>query len=218
LRVLAKYGELLGKLANSDAPDRVSASAQILGDSLGKLDATVRSLKGVAASGESNATFMNAFSPVSAIIGEVARLIVERKMQKALDRAIIDEQRSINILLNALRDDLTIAYERKRNAFSEARVIVVAGYANELAKPKPDTDVLRKRANEIKANLSVWEAFPLTNPGEGIDALQEAHAALVAYAKSSKKPQDISEFAAQMEAFAGRAQRIGEAIRELRAN
>jgi hypothetical protein len=218
LRALAKYGELLGKLANSDAPERVSVSAQNLGDSLDNLNKTIQRLQDKSVSDAANAPLKSAFSPVFAIVSEIARFAVERKIQQALDKAVIDAQPPINALLKVLRDDLTLAYERKRNALSNARVIVLDGYENERKKPTPDVEQLRKRADEIKVTLTAWEAFPATDPGEGIDALLEAHRALVEYAKSPKKAQDISEFAAQMQAFAARAQRIGEAIRDLRTN
>jgi hypothetical protein len=97
---------------------------------------------------------------------------------------------------------------------SNNRVIYVDGYETERLKGY-DIESLRTRGKEIKSAMDIWEALPTSNPSEGLDAMATAHGALVVYAKSPKKIEDLAEFAAQMETFVARAKRVGNAVRQL---
>lgn len=211
LKELASYGELLAQLANSDAPERITDNAKDLAESLDKLGGHVNEL-----SGGGDAGFKGAFGPASLIMSEVARFSVEKKMQKALDKAVLDGEKPITNLLHAIKTDLAMAYELKRNAVTNTRVIYIDGYDEEHQKGnKANLDVLRQRGDKIKSALDAWEGLPTSNPSEGLDAMVVAHRALVDYAKSSKKPADLKELADQMEIFGERAKRVGSAVRQL---
>lgn len=209
LNELSKYGELLGQLANSDAPEKITANAGDLAKSLENLSENINKL---GATG--NANFKNAFGPAAVIIGEVARFVVEKKIQEALDKAIVGGEEPIKTLIQVIRDDLILAYELKRNAISESRLIYVDGYEIERQKGR-DVISLRKHGNEIKSALDTWEALPTSNPSDGLNAMATAHSALVDYARSEKTPEDLVAFAAQMETFVARAKRVGSAVRQL---
>lgn len=209
LSELSKYGDLLGQLANSEAPEQITSNAEELANSLEKLKKNIGSL-----SESGNANFKGAFSPAALLIGEVARFAVEIKIQEALDKAILDGEKPIKNLIRVIRDDLVMAYQLKRNALSNNRVIYVDGYEAERLKGS-DIDRLRKRGDEIKSVLDVWETFPTSNPSEGLDAMATGHSALVDYAKSPKKIEDLAAFAAQMETFVARAKRVGNAVGQL---
>ena len=56
------------------------------------------------------------------------------------------------------------------------------------------------------------------NPEEGLDAMAKAHSALVTYAKSGQKVNDLASLVEAMEAFATRAANIGRAIQDLHAS
>lgn len=212
LDTLTKYGELLAQLANSDAPERITSNADDLGSSLTKLAKDVDKLDP-----STDKTFINAVKPATLIIGEIARYAIERKIQKALNEAILNGETPVIELIRAIRDDLVIAYQRKRTAISGSRVIYIDGYSSEQSKSKPNTEKLRKRGEEIKTVLNVWETFPGSNPSAGLDAMAEAHKALVDYAKSPKNEADLATFIAQMETFVARAKRVGTAVQQLQA-
>lgn len=209
LNELSKYGELLGQLANSDAPEKISSNAGDLAKSLENLGGNINKL-GPAM----NTDFKSTFGPAAILMGEVARLAVEKKIQEALDKAILSGEEPIKKLIRTIRNDLVTAYQLRRNAVTGNRVIYVDGYETERLKGV-DVVSLRKRGDEIKSNLDVWEALPTSNPSEGLDAMASAHSALVDYAKSPKKPEDLSAFAVQMEIFVARAKRVGNAVRQL---
>lgn len=209
LNELSKYGELLGQLTNSDAPENITSNAGELTKSLGNLEKNIDTLN----QGE-NENFKGAFGPAALLIGEVARFAVEKKIRVALDKAILSGEEPIKNLIRVIRDDLVLAYQLKRSPMSDNRKIYVDGYEKERLKGR-DIEKMRKRGEEIKSVLDAWEAFPMSNPSEGLDAMATAHSALVDYAKSKKKTEDLAAFAAQMETFVARAKRVGNAVQQL---
>lgn len=207
---LAKYGELLSKLAKSNAPERVQAEAKDLGDSISHLEKTL--------AGTPNSQFKESVGAVSSIVGEIVSLIVERKIEKALDTAIEKGEQPINRLIAVIRNDISLAYERKRTSLSELRVAFRDDYARELAKgDKADPEKLRMLAGRISAHEDRWEVFASANPSEGLDAMAKAHSALVQYAKSAHKVKDFESLVAAMEAFSARAISLGKSVQTLRA-
>ena len=212
LNELSKYGELLGQLANSDAPERISSNAGDLANSLKSLEENITELGPIR-----NTNFKSTFGPAALLMGEVARLAVEKKIQEALNKAIVSGEEPIKKLIRTLRNDLVTAYQLKRTAVSASRRIYVEGYDTERQKGN-DIVSLRKRGDEIKSSLDVWETLPTSNPSDGLDAMASAHSALVDYAKSPKTPENLSAFAVQMETFVARAKRVGNAVRQLQLN
>jgi hypothetical protein len=210
---LANYGDLLSKLANSDAPERVRAQATDLGGELKKLSSTVSGLTHA-----TDADFQQAVGPVTTIVGQILDLIVQQKIKAAIEKAINEGELPVNKLISTIRSDISLAYERKREALSGMRVTLVDEYNRELAKREnANAELLRVLAERVRAHEDRWEAFASANPGEGLDAMQKAHTALVKFAKSSHKVADFASLVDAMEAFAARAQAIGQAIQSLRA-
>ncbi|WP_446011761.1 hypothetical protein [Candidatus Electrothrix sp.] len=74
---------------------------------------------------------------------------------------------------------------------------------------------MRKRGQEIKSAFDVWEELPKGNPSDGLDAMGQAHKALVVYAKSPRSQDDLKNLAEQMEIFAVRAKRVGKVVQQL---
>jgi hypothetical protein len=209
---LAKYGNLLSTLAKSNAPDKIQAEAKDLGTAINSLSATVSGL-----SGAHDDKFKAAVTPVTAIVGQILSLIVERKIERALDKAIKEGELPINNLIAVIRDDIQIAYQLKRNSFSELRKTLVRDYNRELAKgASADPEKLKTLADRVRANEDRWEVLATANPGEGLDAMAKAHSALIQYANSAHKVNDLASLVAAMESFAARAAAIGKAVQSLR--
>ena len=209
---LASYGSLLSKLANSDAPATVSAEAQSLGESIKKLSTTVSGFTDT-----NDTAFQSAVGPVATIVGEILSLVVQNKIREAMDKAIKDGEVSINKLLRVIRTDIALAYERKRSALSDLRVVLVREYERERGA-NGEAEKLRLYAERVRAHEDRWEVFDSADPGEGLDAMAKAHTALVKYAKSSQKVNDLASLVEVLEAFAARATNIGRAVQTLRSN
>ena len=212
LAQLASYGDLLSKLANSDAPEKAKAEAKNLGDSLKNLSITVNSLDG-----ENDTAFKAAVGPVSAIVGEVLNFALQQKIKEALNKAINEGESPVNNLIAVIRNDIAIAYQRKRSSLSDMRVILVDEYNSEMLKgTSADSGKLRVFAERIREHENRWEVFASANPEEGLDAMAKAHSALVTYAKSRQKVTDLASLISALEDFAARAKIIGQAVQELR--
>ena len=212
LEQLARYGNLLLKLANSDAPEAIAQSAEGLGKAVEHLSASVSAGLGR----PENAGFKGAVGPVTAIIGEVVRLAAERKIRQALDTAVKSGDKPLKDLLDVLSEEATAAYERKRNYLSRARTWAVDAYNEELQKgDRANREALKQYAGQIRVQLDAWDAFAAAKPQEGLAALAEAQNALVVYAKSPKNPKNLGEFVSEMERFLTRAKGVQQAVRKL---
>lgn len=211
LNQLESYGDLLLKLANSDSPEKVQASAKDLGDEITKLSTTVNSLNG-----DGNSDFKSAVGPVSSIVGEILNLVAQKKMKDALNKAISTGREPVNNLITAIRNDINLAYERKKNALSGLRVDLVDAYNEEMSKGgSSDSEKLKLLAERVIAHEDRWETFASSNPGEGLNAMVSAHNALVNYAGSSQKIEDLSTLIEALEAFTARAESLGKSIKSL---
>lgn len=207
LAALAKYGALLSQLANSDAPERVEASAGSLGTALENLAETVGQLTG----GEHDG-FKKAVGPVTSVVGLIAKMVIEKKITEALDKAINDGEAPVKNLIELIANDITIAYERKRNALSDKRVELVDDYN---ASRQGDSEGLRVKTDRIIAHEDRLEAMANADPSEALHAMADAHAALVDYARSKKAAVDLATLVEAMETFAERAVIVANAIRAI---
>ena len=89
----------------------------------------------------------------------------------------------------------------------------------EIAKPKRGDPVLRMLLGD---RLREWRnRQPLlanADPKPGVDAMQKAHQALVAYLTADRSPKNLSELLAAAQSFADRVQPLGQAIAALIGN
>lgn len=209
---IKRYSELLLDAAKSDSPTKIKTEATNLGDAVKNLAGEAGNLTGV-----DNKGFQDAVGPVSTIIGSVLNLFVEGKLQEALQKAINDGEKPINTLIQALRSDMQLAYQRRKTALGGMRVLFVQEYKRELDKGSmADAERLKLCADRIIAHEDKWEQLLLLQPEAGLDAMAKAHSALVAYAKSKRKASDFATLVETMEIFSSQALSIGQAINELK--
>lgn len=212
---LEKYGNLLLSLANNQAPQNIETEAKNLGDAVTNLNEKIKTLSGKK---EENSKFGKDFGPAAEIFGQVASLIIRGKILKELKETINKGEKPINVLIAAIRSDITIAYELKRNALSIMRVDLTDEFNKELKleKDNPEPEKLLAWKERIIANEDSWEAFTSANPAEGLNAMIKAHSALVTYANSSQKLTDFASLVTEMELFANRAESLDQAVQALR--
>ena len=99
--------------------------------------------------------------------------------------------------------------------YSGQRVVLVDQY-NAAVKKADSESVLNAEAKDLKAGLTLYETLLTADPREGFDVMIRAHEALVAYARSSKRPEDLAAFAEAMDDFVASAKIIAGAVSELR--
>jgi hypothetical protein len=207
---LANYADLLNQLASSDAPARIKAKAADLQTALTGLSGEVNKLGGT-----DDTNFKAVTSRVVPVIGDVLQAFAEERIQEGLDRAITSGGPAVNSLIQAIADDVEIAFQRKKAAFSEERLGMVDQYNKDLQNHAA-ADALQADANAIIAEEDRWEAFLTANPKDGLSAMKRANDALVKFASKPKHTaNDFGSFVDAVESFAATANRVGKAVHEL---
>jgi hypothetical protein len=207
---LADYTNLLYRLATADSPDRIKAEAKDLGDALANLSTSVSAL-----SGTDNAGFKKAVTTVLPVIGDVLQAVVQQRVEDALRKAITAGAGPVNSLIDAIKIDAELAFQRKRNALSKRRADAAVAYNAQIGKA--DAATLRRLGEAISLTEDQWEAFQTARPATGLDAMQRANLALERFARTPHpKVTDVSTFVDAMEAFAAAAARLGADVARLR--
>ena len=209
---LADYTELLYLIATSGAPETIKGRAKDLGTALTRLSGEVAGLTGA-----DDTAFKKAAATVFPIIGDVLKGLVELKLEEALRKAITTGTGPVNALIDAIKVDAEIAYERKRNALSKRRADAALAYNAESAKgAKVSAATLRRLANVVADTEDQWEAFQIARPTAGLDAMQQANLALEKFARTSRpSAADVTAFSEAIEVFAGAAARLGRGVSQL---
>lgn len=211
---IAKYIELLNRLATSDAPDQIKAQASNLQTTTQSLSAEIGKL-----TGEDDMQFKRVASGVLPIIGDLLRGIADRAIEDALRKAIAAGSEPINQVIEAIEQDTLVAYARRRTAASGQRVMTIDQYNREIARgPQADLSRVRVFADQIAAQEDRWEAFMTARPTEGLEALKMANDALLKFAKTPKP--GVVDFATLVDAiqwFSDTAVRVGQAAQEISA-
>jgi hypothetical protein len=207
----AKHCQLLLALASSDAPTKAKDAANSLDDAIEGLKTSLGKGKDV-----SNEKFKRTAEGFTIIAGEAAKLALEIKISKALDKAIAASEEHVEALIRLLRTEMGALYELRRNQLSANRVRATDDYRDELMKEDRSDSKLLKAAARIKEAEDAWDTLPLMlGAGPGLDAMAQAHQKLVDYAKGPKKPQDLADLVEAIDAFVTRAKVIAEAIKTL---
>ncbi|RIZ69509.1 MAG: hypothetical protein D0528_03970 [Methylococcales bacterium] len=209
LDTLAKHGQLLLTLASSDAPTRAKDAANSLDDAIVGLSSSLGKVP--------SDKFKSSAEGFATIAGEAAKLALDAKIAKALDKAIVASEKHVTEILKLIKDDLGDLYERRRSNLSAARKFAVDAYNVELSSQNRKPDTLQQKVSEIKKAEDAWDNLPLLlGAGPGLDAMAQAHQKLVDYAKSSKSPQDLAELVEATDAFVTRAKVIADAIKTIK--
>lgn len=226
LDALSNYGDLLYKLANSDAPEKITAQAKSLKGALEGLSGTVGGL-----TGDTDGDFKNAVGPATAILGIVLELIVQSKIKEGLDKAILNGEVPINNLISVIGEDLRSAYVGQKRRFSRERLALIDAYNEVFLIHKAEiergaqadqnkllalSEKMKAKAAEIRDFENKWETLGNANPLQPLTAMAKAHSALINFAKSKQKIGDFQSLVDSVEFFAIRAEQFGTAVRALR--
>jgi hypothetical protein len=209
---LAEYTELLYLIATSGAPETIRGRAKDLGSALSKLSGEVAALTGADDQG-----FKKTAATVFPVIGDLLKGLVELKLEDALKNAITTGTGPVNTLIDAIKLDADVAYERKRNALSKRRADAALAYNAEFARgAKVSPATLRRLANVVSNTEDQWEAFQIARPTAGLEAMQDANLALDRFARSGRpSAAEVAAFAEAIEVFASAAARLGQGVRQL---
>lgn len=209
VRLLSTYGARLAALAGSDAPARFQAGSKVLGDNLTALSQTFQSLAG--AGDPTAAAFVG---PISTIVGVFGEMILEAQREAALRRAVQDGAPAVNAILDQIERDLDRVVQPARTSGAFERVSSAITYYN-ANRAKLSFEQRRAMLDQIGAEMARHDAALAADPGEAVDGIRDAHAALVRYATSSRKPQDLQALVSAIETFNRRLRPLAEAVQQL---
>ena len=215
IRLLGVYGRRLAELAGAEAPAKFASNVEALGDNLSGLANTFSSLKDKRGIKKADATAANYTGPVAKIVGVVGQMMLERKRDAALTAAIREGAPAVNSLLDLLENDLNEVVNPQRQTGALLTLASLTHEYNERRKELSKSG--REEAlEEIRRAARHYELVLATNPAELIQSMRDVHEALVRYAESNRRPENLAEVVSRLEEFHQRAQRVSEAVDELR--
>lgn len=214
--VLNEYTSLLSAVATSDAPARWDSAAKGLGGSLESLATTINGIK----TEDGSNPFADQLGPLADLVGEEGQLTalisfagqewINDSRTRALDRIIQTGKPEIDKLSRLLREDFD--FVRKRDLFLADEDFSNAAFAYATAAEQAAADPSRTAAKNaalegvrrvMETNETKLEE--IHSIGSAMDGFDDAHAALVAYAESSKQPGDLSALVFAVKRYAAAA-------------
>jgi hypothetical protein len=209
LSLLGAYAQRLDDLVNTDAPAKATDAAAALGSELGNLAERVQTLAG-------DATAPDYAGPVSALVAVVGELYVEERRERALRKGIAAGGPQAARIIDLLEKDLVEAVKPLRETGEAERLAERVRWYNE-RRGELARDLAARRAllDDIDETVRRSHAIADFDPTRVTRALRGANDALLALARSSRKPGDLRAFAAAMRAWGGRIAAAAQAARSL---
>lgn len=213
ISLLSAYGARLAALAGTDAPTRFEAGSNTLGTNLINLSGTFQKLS---AAGQGDPTASKYIAPIATIVGVFGAMVLERKRDAALTKAVIEGAPAVDQVLDQLDRDLKIVIDPLVDTGSLQELADATNYYNQ-NQAKMSFEERAALLGEIDALAGKYQAAVTANPSDAIDGIRDAHAALVKYARSSKRPQDLSALIAAIDTFNKRLEPVVNAVQKMRS-
>ena len=239
LQSLDEYADLLSAVVNSDAPEKIEASASKLKKSLDDLAARIANLtesrrgtRGGAAQRANTEKFNAAFNLFSTVVAEVLALFAKRKRDKAMKKAIEDGERPVTQLIEAINEDVQAFWMNESDVYAK-RVsdanqalnieLLAAKKAHDALSEAEKAENVKKRRTELDQGklpklredllraINEQATFDATNPGEALTKMSNAHKKMIDYARQPTSASFIESVKA-IELFANSAARLGSAV------
>jgi hypothetical protein len=213
ISLIGVYAARLNELAASDAPTQFASGSDALGDSLSKLHHTFDTL---AKRPQANDATANLYiAPVSMIVGAIGKMYLDETRDKMLSAAITEGAPKVDEVLKLLEKDLVEVVNPLRITGLDQSLAERVRYYKQHSQ---EMTLMERREflHEIKDAADNYETAAAFNPSVVIESMRRANQALVAYAQSSKKPQDLNQLWTALKEFENRVNTILPAITALR--
>lgn len=211
IQVLGTYGKRLAELAGSDAPTRFAAGSQSIGDNLKSLGGTFSQLT-------DDPTAEKYVAPLGALgtlFGAIGQLILESKRDTAMTKAVQDAAPQVRTIIDLLENDLkSVIGPLRLTGTKQALSEIIVNYNDK--RNTMSLEERRQALEEIRRAQARYDMAVAFNPSDLMSSMREAHEALVKFAASKRKPQNLAELVSALDVFKERAQVIATAVLELR--
>jgi hypothetical protein len=237
LDALSQYLTSLATLAGGKGDASTGQDMKASGDKL-QASATAENSKG--GSSKTETEFSKKFSGIAtaaaAAIGVVAQAVLAHRARNEIKKSVQDSDAAIAELIGLISRDAQGSYLRQKDQLGALSVQLYNGYKCEIAvddvssaPPAKDEVKCPTRAKGVQADpvallaladrLTALEAQKATlqqaNPAAAIAQMQKAHEALVAYVKSDKNPQTLSDLITSVKNFVNSVQPLEKAVQGL---
>jgi hypothetical protein len=223
LALLGSYSSRLADLAGSQAPENFSSATLALGTNLTGLDATFMGLVGT-----KDPTASQYIGPVSQIIAVTGEFYLQEKRDAMFTEAVKKGAPAVTNILDLLQNDLEMvvvplrqtgikerlavrvdAYNKTKNSRGEVIDAVEKREAMTVAQRQEAIDAIRNAAQQYDLLIS-------SNPTEAINGIREAHAALLKYVQSDRRPKDFADLMSAIEALQTKVERVASAVQQIK--
>jgi hypothetical protein len=211
LNLIGIYADRLYDVANSTAPTDFQNAATVLGDNLGSLEKTFKTLEGA-----SDPTANKYVGPISTLIGTIGQMFLEHERDKIITTAIQDGAPQVATILSQIRDDMDNVFSLELVTGAKQRMAVLAHAYNE-DRGKLTFAERSARLAEIKLAAAESAASVGSAPSILVSAMMDAHKALVEAASASTKnrPASLAALNLALEAWTTQIQSLAAQVRLL---
>lgn len=208
LEVIKKYAALLADIAGSTAPEDYQKAAGELGKQAQGLADTAGKLAGAKAPAIGD--------PLGKLVNFLGQIAIERERKKALDTGVKAGEEPVDELIRLLRDDTVAATALWYEDLKQRQVILLKLY-NEERKSAASPEALEKLMRQVLDSSQAAEALRALPVSDLFDSLENAHLALVRFAKSGgKSAASVAGLAAQIEVFTAQVQMVSDLVESFR--
>lgn len=192
LKVLNAYAKGIAEISSTDSPQVANENLQALGGQVKSLSETFASL------GAENSA-AKYVEPLSTLAGLILEAHLERKRKAALKTAVITAGPVIKKIGELLREDLKIIITANKTAYSETQAELVSYYNAKAASMSfSERQALLEKIREVGNQMETANEL---NSDDLVDGMLEAHDALVVFANSPQKTDDVIKVNAVLKAF-----------------
>lgn len=227
IALLGIYSRRLAELAGSDSPTRFAKGTKVLGENLAQLENTFKSLSksnDSTASKPNDSTALSYTEPIRTIVSVVGQMFLESRRDEALTAAIQKGAQPVREVLDLLENDLVNIIAPLQRTGTMQILADSINYYNRLIKmneykamnPQQRYQARQKALDDIRRAAERYEIALTFNPSGLVHGMKEAHEALVKYAQSDRKPENLAELVSAMEVFDNRVRQIAVAVLQLR--
>jgi len=206
LTLIGIYASRLSALAGNSAPAQFAGHVKVLGTNLTRLSDTFSFLDG-----SKDPTASSYVGPVASLAGLVGQMYMEHRRDEVLARAIVDGDPAVRKILELVEADLVMVIDPLKKTGDKQQLAEIVNYYNN-NRMKMTYSERRRTIDSIKAAAESYSASTVFNPSSLVSTMAEAHRALVKYAKSAKKPQDLAELADMMDLFAAHVDIVASSL------
>ena len=199
LGTIAAYANALGAMAESKDVANLGQAAKTLGDnvnslsiSLAKADPQLDNLAG------------RLGAPITSLVTLFGTLAIQHAQKAALEKAIIEGSTNVDAIIDRLKVDLpkfAVLMDTSANAIWQGKLRIY----NVLRK-SASPSALDSLINQCVADYAAIAQLRQAQVTSLLSNMENAHRALVVFAKSSKRPKDLSDLAEQINTFSANLQ------------